>query len=204
MHIIPLWGVSFEANSYLVVEGSHAVLIDAGVMPDRVQSALLDANATLERILLTHGHFDHTFSVDKLRRTYSLPLTIHEQDAEMLTDASKSEQYRFFGTTDAHEPAEITVSDRDVIPFGDTFITVIHTPGHSRGSVCYRIGDALFSGDTLFASGYGRYDLYGGDSRALSCSLQALGSLDPALTLYPGHGGAATLGDALDNLTRIL
>lgn len=200
MNMIPIWGVSFEANSYLIVSGEHAALIDAGVTVDRVEAALAEANATLEYILLTHGHFDHTFSVDKLRRAFSVPITIHGNDAEMLTDAEKSAQHHFFGTRDTHAPAEKVVKDGDKLVLGDTVITVYHTPGHSRGSVCYLCEDAFFCGDTIFAQGCGRCDLYGGDMNALTRSIRSLQTLDRNLTVYPGHGAPATLGDALANL----
>ncbi len=200
MTIIPFWGVSWESNSYLIVSQKHAALIDAGVDVGRVEAALASEDASLDYILLTHGHFDHTLSVDRLRGARSAPLVVHAADAEMLTDAEKSAQYLFFGTKDAHAPADKTVTHGDVLPLGDTVIRVYHTPGHSLGSVCYGVENALFSGDTLFAGGYGRCDLYGGDINALAHSLGSLRELDPSLTIYPGHGGSATLGDALNNL----
>lgn len=204
MTIIPFWGVSWESNSYLIVSQKHAALIDAGVDVGRVEAALTREDATLDYILLTHGHFDHTLSVDRLRESLSAPLTVHTADAEMLTDAEKSAQYLFFGTKNAHKPAEKTVEHGDALPLGDAVIRVYHTPGHSLGSICYGVENALFSGDTLFAGGYGRCDLYGGDRNALAHSLRSLRKLDQALTIYPGHGGSATLGDALDGLFGLI
>lgn len=200
MKIIPLPVVSWEANSYLVIHEKHAVLIDAGANADCVRNALSEQDATLDYVLLTHGHFDHILSVDMLRESPRAPIVIHEADAEMLTDAEKSAQYYFFGTRSTYGAADKTVAHGDKLPFGDLTVTVHHTPGHSLGSVCYQIKNALFSGDTLFAAGYGRCDLYGGDINALSRSLGSLRELDPNLTIYPGHGGPAKLGDALDNL----
>ena len=204
MTVIPFTGLSWEANSYLVVNGTHAALIDAGVSTDVVKEALSRLGATLDAVLLTHGHFDHTISADKLRESFSVPVMIHEADAEMLTDAEKSALYYFFGTRSAHLPADRALKDGDVIPLGDAVITVHHTPGHSLGSVCYRVGDALFTGDTIFSAGYGRCDLYGGDMHALASSLASLRKLEQNLTIYPGHGGTATLGAALDNLFGLI
>ena len=117
-----------------------------------------------------------------------------------MTDAEKNAEYLFFGRrTNRHAPDRL-LTDKDSIPLGDTVITVHHTPGHSQGSVCYHVGNALFTGDTLFSAGYGRYDLYGGDPNALVRSLSSLRAFDQDLTIYPGHGGTSTLGAALDNL----
>ena len=194
MKCIPFWGMAWESNSFLLVHDGHAALIDAGVSAKTVLDALEAENVSLDLILLTHGHFDHTVSVDKLREATGATLAVHEDDAEMLTDAEKSALYHFFDTRSAHIPCDKTLS------LGHKKIHVIHTPGHSRGSVCYRVDDMLFSGDTLFAQGYGRFDLYGGDMGQLAASLGSLRQLDEALTIYPGHGGAASLGEALENL----
>lgn len=204
MKIIPFFGVSWESNSYLLIADGQAALIDAGVSVELVRNTLLENGATLSYILLTHGHFDHTISVDALRREWNVPLLIHEKDAEMLLDAEKSALYLFFGTKSAHGAADKILKDGEKIPLGNQWITVIHTPGHSRGSVCYLCEDALFSGDTIFARGYGRYDLHGGDGAVLVRSLQSLRSLDKNLTLYPGHGGASTLQDTLSHLSGMI
>ena len=204
MTVVPFWSTAWESNSYLIVNETHAALIDAGVDVDRVRASLVKMGATLDYVLLTHGHFDHTIFVDKLRKAMPSPLVVHVADAEMLVDAEKSAQYHFFGTKSVHDPADKTVKHGDALPLGNTVITVHHTPGHSQGSVCYRVEDALFSGDTLFASGYGRCDLYGGDMSALAHSLGSLRALDQKLTIYPGHGGTAILGDALDNLFGLI
>ena len=200
MTLIPFYGRSWESNSYLLVGERHAVLIDAGVNATDVLNALASHGAELRYILLTHGHFDHTVSVDLLRKQTGAKLVIHTEDAEMLADAQKSALALFFGTHDTHTPEDLTVQEGDTIPFEDRQIRVIHTPGHSKGSVCYLLDHMLFSGDTLFDGGYGRYDLHGGDGDVLFRSLRRLRTEDPSLTLYPGHGGSASLADALAKL----
>ena len=200
MKLIPFYSTLWESNSYLLINGTDALLIDAGVNGRDIAACLAQEGATLGGILLTHGHFDHTVSVDTLREATGAKLSVHFADAEMLTDAEKSALFVFFGTRSSHKPADIMLSHGDVIPFGNTAIQVIHTPGHSRGSVCYLADNMLFSGDTLFDGGYGRCDLYGGDMNALASSLGKLQTLDPNLTIYPGHGGSAPLGAALSNL----
>ena len=204
MKIIPLFGASFEANSYLLVSGNRAALVDAGADPRLVKDSLAEHGATLDCVLLTHGHFDHTLSVDPLREAFGVPILIHEDDAEMLADAEKDAFYHFFGTRRSHNPPDETFTDGAQLNLGDETITVLHTPGHSRGSVCFLCGDALLCGDTLFANGYGRYDLHGGDAATLFRSLSSLKKLEPTLTIYPGHGGTCSLGAALDRLSGLI
>ena len=201
MNIIPLPGAS---QAYLVTEGADAILIDAGLPVACVRAALDKTHATLRAVLLTHGHFDHVDCTDQLRDAFGVPVLIHAADADMMTDAEKNAEYQFFGRRTPRRVPDRLLADGDTIPLGDKVITVHHTPGHSRGSVCYQVEDALFTGDTIFAAGYGRYDLYGGDPNALTKSLASLRAFDRHLTIYPGHGGASTLGAALDNLFGLI
>ncbi|MBQ9162534.1 MAG: MBL fold metallo-hydrolase [Clostridia bacterium] len=211
MKIINLFPKGFGSNCYLVEDGGEALIID----PSAAAESILD---TLERdgcvpvgILLTHGHFDHIFSVDTLRnyaakRGISLPLMIHEDDAPMLSDGKKSAFYTFFGKDRQYAPAERLLCDGDTVTVGNSTITVRHTPGHSPGSVCYVCESAgvIFTGDTIFADGYGRYDLWGGNWEILANSIKALRELDGNLTAYPGHGDSTRLSFALDNILYVI
>ena len=201
MNIIPLPGAS---QTYLVIEGADAILIDAGLPAAYVRAALDKTRATLRAVLLTHGHFDHVDCADELRDAFGVPVLIHQADADMMTDAEKNAEYQFFGRRTPRRAPDRQLTDGDTIPLGDKLITVHHTPGHSRGSVCYHVEDALFTGDTIFASGYGRYDLYGGDLNDLTRSLSSLRAFEKHLTIYPGHGGTATLETALNNLFGLI
>lgn len=200
MKVVTLSPLAWESNSYLLIENGKAFLIDAGAPLDKIEAALTREEATLAGILLTHGHFDHILSIDTLREKYSVPVYVHREDAPMLTDGRLNAYTYFFRQERSWHPAEKRLSDGDSIPFGDQKISVIHTPGHTKGSVCYRIDDLLFSGDTLFADGYGRTDLAGGDSAALTRSLQKLFELPTTLNVYAGHGMATTLENAKYNL----
>ena len=199
MRIRVICPYSFGANTYLLISGTHALVVDPAVSVEAISAVLSEEGAALEGILLTHGHFDHTTSVDTVRDTYKIPAYIHEHDSIMLSDAHKSAFYTFFHKECTHRPAEYTISDGDVIPLGDERITVIHTPGHTGGSVCFLCGDILVSGDTLFADSVGRTDLWSGNTASLRSSLDYLTSLDTSITIYPGHGGPATLASALEN-----
>ena len=203
MKIIPFFARGWEANSYLVISEGQAALIDAGAPTKSILEALDSENAKLEYILLTHGHFDHTVTADALRKATGAKLIIHTDDEEMLADPEKSALASFLGRYDTVTPSEKTVTDGERIPLGKEEITVIHTPGHSKGSVCYLTADSLFTGDTLFDGGFGRYDLHGGDFMALRASLSRLKELDGKLDIFPGHGNSAKLENALNLLKFI-
>lgn len=200
MNIYTLLPDSFGANCYVLISDGHAAVIDPSVSAEKIIEFVSAAGASLDKVILTHGHFDHIESIDTLRETTSAPVYIHKDDNEMLTDGEKN-AYSFFFRDDRHwQSADALLEDGDEIELGGEKLRVISTPGHSKGSICL-LGDGfMITGDTLFANGYGRYDLYGGNSVELAESLSSLRSFDPNLTIYPGHGGTAKLGHALDNI----
>ncbi len=204
MHVVPVASPSFGSNTYLIVSDGHAFVVDPAVSTNAVFSAADAEGASLEGILLTHGHFDHILSMDILRDAAKIPVMIHKDDAEMLTDSKKNAFYTFFGKERAFRPADRLLKDGDELTLGKETIRVLHTPGHTLGSCCYLCGNELITGDTVFAEGYGRYDLYGGSETMLKRSLSALRSLNPRLRIYPGHGPHAFLGDALDTFAYFL
>ncbi len=199
MKIKPVCPYSFGSNTYLLISGGHALAVDPSVSVDAIKKALFEENAVLDGILLTHGHFDHTVAVDTLRREIAVPLRMHESDAEMLSDGYKCGSYTLLGRDCVHSPAEELLRDGSVLTLGDELIKVIHTPGHSKGSVCYHCGDFLVTGDTLFADTIGRCDLWGGNESEMRRSLERLRAFDKTMRIFPGHGAPALLGDALDN-----
>ena len=204
MKIISVCPESFGSNTYILVSGSHALIVDPAVSVSAILSAVTGEDAIPEGILLTHGHFDHIISLDSLRNASDIQAYIHEDDAIMLTDGKKNAFYEFFGKERTYAPAEHLLSDGQLISLGDESIKVIHTPGHTQGSVCYHCGDFLITGDTLFAESFGRCDLWSGSIEMMSASLSALRRLDGSLTIYPGHGTSSSLRDALDNVAYLL
>lgn len=203
MKIFSVCPKSFASNTYLLVSGNKALVVDPSVSVAKMQELLAAQGAELCGILLTHGHFDHTVSVDILRDMTPIPLIMHSGDAPMLTDGRIDGFYDFYGRESKHRQAERLVTDGEKISLGDETITVLSTPGHSPGSVCYICPDGdgkcfIVTGDTLFADNVGRCDLWHGDERALIRSLECLGQYNRDSVIYPGHGPSSTLGAAMD------
>ena len=200
MDIYTLLPEGFGSNCYILALGRSAAVVDPSVNASEILAFLSDKGLKLELILLTHGHFDHIESLDSLRDVTMAPACIHKDDNEMLTDGKKNAYEFFFGYGKKWRPAERLLENGDILTLGDETIEVISTPGHSRGSVCLLCGDKLITGDTLFANGFGRYDLHGGDVNQLADSIASLRTLDRNLTIYPGHGDSARLSAALDRV----
>lgn len=183
-----------SANCYIVTDDAtgKVLVVDPGDFIGDYFCRLSDQAGEPDYILLTHGHFDHILGLSRLKESYGGKVVIHEQDEDCLRDPFKS-LAGVFGVRQEPMKADITVRGGDVLPFGESEIRVIHTPGHTKGSVCYRIGNCLFSGDTLFCGSAGRTDFPGGSSAELSASLHRLKMLEGDLTVYPGHEEFTTL-----------
>ena len=187
----------FTANCYLVTDMStgESFLVDPGAygkrQSDYIKSQGIDK---LSYILLTHGHFDHMLGAEKFRQEFSAKVVIHCLDEDKLSSAVGS-LYSHFDRDNSFAPtsADITVKDGDTLPFGKETIEVIHTPGHTKGGVCYKIRDLLFTDDTLFKSTIGRTDFPDSDEMEMLESLIKLDKLDMDYKIYPGHEGVTTL-----------
>lgn len=187
---------ALATNCYIVQDEENrlAVVIDPGDEANKIVSFLKEKNLSLAAVLLTHGHFDHFMALDELIASTGCDFYISKPDSLMIRDAAKNFSVNFFGrciTTSAL--AKQLVVDGDILQFGSLSFTVMETPGHSKGSVCYRIDDILFSGDTLFQGSCGRTDGYGGSGKEMLASLARIRKIDNNLTIYPGHGEPTTL-----------
>lgn len=203
MKILCVCPSSYAANTYLLVCDGKALIVDPSVSVGAIERALDENGAELCGILLTHGHFDHTISIDTLRDKYPIPVIIHSGDAPMLTDGRTNGFFDFYGQEKRHRPAEKLLRNNDTLTLGGESITVINTPGHSPGSCCFTCpneenGNFLITGDTLFSNTIGRCDLWEGDERKMVSSLKMLKELDPKMIIYPGHGPSCKLGVALE------
>jgi len=185
----------FSSNCWLFWDGpgGEAAVVDPSASAEDICAALEENGLVLKWIFLTHGHFDHLFALDALRQHTNAPAAIHQSDAEMLSDPVKNASALFFGEADRYRSPERLLSDGDTISVGELSVKVVHTPGHSPGSVCYRVEDVLFTGDTLFDGGIGRTDLPGGSTARLEASLAHLAHLPGSVRIYPGHGGISNV-----------
>lgn len=195
-------------NCYVLAPraGADAVIVDPGQRALGPLRRILDENRlTPAAVLLTHGHIDHIWSAQKVADTYGCPAFIHPEDRFMLTDPIRGFGPRIgqvvFGAL-FREPRQVVDLDRDgaVLDFDGVAVTVDHTPGHTRGSVAFRVsGDGaglVFTGDTLFKRSVGRTDLPGGSGRDLLGSIVTkLLVLDDGTRVLPGHGEATTIGE---------
>lgn len=202
MEIISLPTVGFASNCYIVHNGIDAFVVDPSISEKKIIAKLNERGLALKGILLTHGHFDHIWRAQELRDETGAPLYIHELDDEMLTDSDKNAYRTFTGNDFTVQNADVLLKDGDIISLGNEQIKVLHTPGHTKGSVCYDTGDSLLSGDTIFAEGFGRYDLYGGNISDLKASLKTLVKMAESENrwLYCGHGDSSTLKTATQKL----
>lgn len=146
----------------------------------------------IKAILLTHGHFDHMLAAEELQKRTGVPVYVHPLDAPMLSDASLSAYNP--EVSSLPQPGHIACTAYPESLFG---FRVLHTPGHTPGSVClYHEGEkVLFSGDTLFRAGFGRTDLAGGSMHQLLSSLRTLLALPRDVRVYPGHGESTTIDE---------
>ena len=187
----------FSANCYLVTDEStnESLLIDPGSYGDRQRDFIKSQGIeSLKYILLTHGHFDHMIGVERFRSAFGGEVVVHENDSDKLSSAVGSLYSRFEREIPfAEATADIKVKDGDGLPFGGGTIEVIHTPGHTKGCVCYKIGDCLFTGDTLFRGSIGRTDFPDSNQNEMLTSLKKLYSIEGAFKVYPGHEGTSTL-----------
>lgn len=181
----------YQVNCYIVrPEGSdHCVVIDPGFEPETILRFLQEQELTADAILLTHGHFDHVGAVMELLEKTGCRLIMHKKDWIVTGDPVAAWIFPLAGRD--LKGLEFC-ADGDGLALAGLTFTVLETPGHTKGSVCYRCEDVLFTGDTLFAHGYGRTDLYGGDFRQLMQSLRRL--LRMRIHIYPGHGEDALFG----------
>lgn len=183
-------------NVYLLISGHEATVIDVANSYNDVKNTLDELGASLKYILVTHGHLSHINSVPIVKKNLGGMLCLHRSDMELLKEV------------ESHLEPDFLLKDNSSLKLGNTIIKVLHTPGHTMGSLCFHIREvkALFTGDTLLKGEFGK--IKGPHSMGLMLrSLKRLnGVIPPKTTIYPGHGPTTTMSkeawlDTLDNLS---
>lgn len=185
---------SFGANCYLLgcEKSSKGIVIDPGDEVERVQQKIRQMEIDVEKIILTHGHPDHISAATALKEATGAVVMMHPDDTEVANNRILNMMLGI-KTGSRFEPDE-HLFDGQKIEVGGVILEVIHTPGHSRGSVCLVAEGVVFTGDLLFAGGIGRCDLPGGDEEKMAESLKKIVQLDEDVKVYPGHGPSTTIG----------
>ena len=181
---------SYQTNCYIVYEDESpdCIVIDPGYEPETVLLAVKRLKKNLAAILLTHGHFDHVGAVKDLVAETDCKVYIHEYDLALPATLTAGPLYY----TDLYD-------EGDVLQLAGLTIRVLHTPGHTPGSVCLIVDDNLFSGDTLFRDSCGRTDLPGGNPAEIFKSLRRLAALEGDYRVLPGHSMESTLEEEREN-----
>lgn len=201
----------FDSNCYVLGDGGEAAVIDPGADVEDIAKVVDEHSLKLKYIILTHAHIDHISNVDNLREALGGKTVVHEEDAPLLGDRMLNGS-ALFGHGQSFGMADIMVKDGDVLELGGAKLRVIHTPGHTPGSICIMLTDGegegtgssegkgsgegescIFTGDTLFRLSIGRTDLGAGDHRKIIESLRRLMKLEGSLKVYPGHGPVTTI-----------
>jgi glyoxylase-like metal-dependent hydrolase (beta-lactamase superfamily II) len=183
-----------QTNCYLVVcpDTRSALVIDPADSADRILAAAAAKNATIEQVLLTHAHLDHIAGLPALQEATGAKLLVHGLEVERLPEYM--DLFGLGGSTAFSLDPDVTLKGGETLTVGNLTGEIINTPGHTAGGVTLKMGDALFTGDTLFAQGIGRVDLPGGDLETLLQSIQSLFVFPDDTKVYPGHGPDSTIG----------
>ena len=177
---------AYQTNTYLAwnEDSDTCVIIDPGYEPDYILTKVRSLGKQVAAILLTHGHFDHVGGVKAIAQVTGCPVYICTDDLTMPQQYTAGSLFY----TDHY-------AEGSVLELAGLTIRVLHTPGHTRGSVCLLVEDTLFAGDTLFRESCGRTDLPGGDWAQILQSLRRLKALPETTKVFSGHGPSTTIGE---------
>lgn len=189
-NIKKIYNQEMDMNSYLLIKQKKAIVVDPGFNGEKILSLMKEKSLSLDAILLTHGHYDHIRDIEIINEDYLAKVYIHESDKSFLYN-SKQNYALAFGQKfilNSHHLIKSFENEALLDILGEK-IEIIHTPGHTLGSVMYKYKNHIFSGDTIFYDGIGRTDLFSGQFNALRRSLNMIKEkLSNKDMIYPGHG----------------
>ncbi len=187
-----------DVNCYVIYDGSasEAAVIDPGDEFERIADLLNGKGLIPKYIFFTHAHYDHVCAAGELKGRYGSAVVMHEDEKDTYRN-TKALCLSWGFTEDDFPDPDILVTEGNRIVLGSDTFEVLHTPGHTPGSICLYTEGTLFTGDTLFRGSVGRTDLAGGDTAKLEGSLKKLISLPPDTKVYCGHGDETTIGEEL-------
>lgn len=185
----------YYANCYIVGSDStkEAAIIDPGADFNRIDKKIIELGLVPKIIILTHAHGDHIGAVQDLVSKYNVKVYIHKEDAEELSDGNKNLSKFITGKSLSIAP-DVELEDNDVINLGDLNFEIIHTPGHTRGGICIKVGNIMMTGDTLFNKSIGRTDFPGGSFDEIISSIKnKIFKYSDDIIIYPGHNSPSTI-----------
>ena len=185
-----------ETNTFVVADRAtaEAIVIDPGGEPDEILGFLAKERLRCRQIVNTHGHFDHVSGNRALKAATGASLLIHAEDAPMLGQAESHARF-FMVRAENSPPADVYLADREELRVGSLLLRVVHTPGHSPGSITLIAQGMAFCGDLVFYGSVGRTDLPGGSEKVLLDSIRRhILTLPDETVLHPGHGPDTTVG----------
>lgn len=178
-------------NCYIIESGKEKAVIDPGFWSDE----LINVKDNIKYILLTHCHVDHIMGVHELKKRTNAMICAHEKEIDSLCDTKKSlyDMMDCYSEPQKSDKIDMIIRDGDNLTLGNETIKILHTPGHTSGSICFLTDENLFSGDTLFFENIGRTDFLDGDFCEMKSSLKKLYDIDGDRKVFPGHDGETTL-----------
>ncbi len=185
---------SLETNCYILInkETNESIIIDPGAEPGKIIHEIEENNLKPIAIILTHGHIDHCSGVNELRKSYKIDDFLHKDDFKVITSFISKEYAKMLNLPLPVKPKKELKEGK--LKIKSIEVEIIHTPGHSPGSITIKAGKLLFTGDTLFQGSIGRTDLPGGDFKKIQKSLKKLLEFEDNSIVLPGHGDITTIG----------
>ncbi len=185
---------AYSVNCYIAycTETMDGILIDPGDEAGRIKYFVDDIGVSIKEIVLTHAHSDHIGAVNALKAHFGVKTALYVDENDIYSNSTMN-LTNIMAEYPIRENGDILLNDGDYVTIGNEKLKVLHTPGHTKGSICLYGGGVLFSGDTLFAGTYGRIDFPTGDEKRLAESLSKIMQLPENTLIYPGHYESTTL-----------